>query len=640
MQAPEAAHASDVAGRLATGPVPGGVAVIYSLGAGLEDKAFVRLALTRLRAEADHLIVVRRADRDAKVRAALGDIGVDDWIDFADGVVSMMAAYKAGVSALPGGAAAWPRVLLTGGHAYGPFITIAQAREAMADAALFAAFHHNATLDKRLAVDGVIPRLDYALFRGDVLATPAMTAFWANMKPAADYWADFKNGAVRLAAVLAGEGGKTVYSVSPALLETAEPSVIEVHTLAAHGAAVLSKAAFFLDPLAADVSAVELRATMDFLRENHPEDYAAIIAHMLPAQELRALATNMDDYRIVPYRADNPEKTEWNFGRVAVFIHAFYVEMMPEFWALITRLPGQYDLFLTTSAADHKVAIEAFLAEKGFPADRTDVRVVEQNRGRDMSSLFISFRDVILEGRYELALRLHSKRTPQVSRRVGESFKAHLFENLVHSEGYIRNLYDELEANRDVGLVIPPAIHVGFGTMGHGWFANREPFAALAKEMRLKVPMDEHTPVAPYGTMYWFRTDALRLMFEWPWKWESYNAEPNHVDGGLAHVQERLIAYCAQQAGYRTLSVMTPDNAARNYAKLEYKMQLLASQLPHGGAVFDRAMIAGKSQGVGARAYDSLAPMYFRAVKRAPWVRTLLRPFIHFIERHMLGRAP
>jgi lipopolysaccharide biosynthesis protein len=94
------------------------------------------------------------------------------------------------------------------------------------------------------------------------------------------------------------------------------------------------------------------------------------------------------------------------------------------------------------------------------------------------------------------------------------------------------------------------------------------------------VPLDRDTPVAAYGTMFWFRPSALEPMFRYDWKWEDYNAEPNHVDGGLAHVQERLICYCAQQQGFRTLAVMASHQAARNYLKLEYKYQALASCFP------------------------------------------------------------
>ncbi|WP_201722053.1 rhamnan synthesis F family protein, partial [Sulfitobacter sp. HI0027] len=72
----------------------------------------------------------------------------------------------------------------------------------------------------------------------------------------------------------------------------------------------------------------------------------------------------------------------------------------------------------------------------------------------------ITFRDVILSDKYQVALRLHSKRTPQVSPRVAEEFKTHLFDNLVGSRGYVHNLLDKMEAEPDLGLLIPPIIHI------------------------------------------------------------------------------------------------------------------------------------------------------------------------------------
>ena len=144
------------------------------------------------------------------------------------------------------------------------------------------------------------------------------------------------------------------------------------------------------------------------------------------------------------------------------------------------------------------------------------------------------------------------------------------------------SLFDLLEKpdHRNVGVVVPPVVHIGFGTLGHSWFSNKEPLEKLAKEMKINVPLDADTPVAAYGTMYWFRPKALEPMFRYDWKWEDYNAEPNHIDGGLAHVQERLLCYCAQQQGYRTLAVMSAAQAAKNYLKLEYKHQILSSCVP------------------------------------------------------------
>ena len=102
--------------------------------------------------------------------------------------------------------------------------------------------------------------------------------------------------------------------------------------------------------------------------------------------------------------------------------------MIGDFWALVRRLPCEAHLYITTASEDDQVRIAAYLTDVGLQPQDFTLRVVAQNRGRDMSSLFITWRDVILERRHQVALRLHSKRTPQVSRRVGESFKAHLLD--------------------------------------------------------------------------------------------------------------------------------------------------------------------------------------------------------------------
>ena len=116
--------------------------------------------------------------------------------------------------------------------------------------------------------------------------------------------------------------------------------------------------------------------------------------------------------------------------------------------------------------------------------------------------------------------------------------------------------------------------------MGHAWYANKERALELKEKLNLNIPFDNDTPVGAFGTMFWFRPKALEKLFAHPWKWTDYNAEPNHVDGGLAHVQERLICYVAQDAGYITEQVLSSHLASWNYAMMEYKLQKFRSLLP------------------------------------------------------------
>lgn len=310
----------------------------------------------------------------------------------------------------------------------------------------------------------------------------------------------------------------------------------------------------------------------------------------------------------------------------AVFIHAFYAEMMPEFWRLIQTLPGNPHLFLTTASPADAGKIIQYLVKQQWPQDQMTVRVVEQNRGRDMSALFITWRDVALGGQFDIALRLHSKKTPQVPQHVGKEFKSHLFDNLVGSRSQTTEILNMMHAQPDIGLIIPPVIHQGFGTLGHAWFNNKAPLLKQAKTLGLDVPFDDDTPVAPYGTMFWFRPDALHKLFSHKWRWQDYNPEPHHVDGGLAHVQERMIGYCAQDRGYRVVQVMGARQAARLYGRIEYKAQLYAAQYLSNSILDHQADMRMRQQAIRRGLYRMLRCAYGGVLRLLPTSRYRLRP--------------
>ena len=635
-------------------------AAIYTLPGEIRTLDHAALALARLRAEVDVVILVAQAPARTVFGAALEELGADRVVESAG--EGMLAGYRAGLAALRemAGGAALGSVVVTGAQVFGPVLRAegtGEGSDRALDPALFdldaAGVHLQAsswtdpTLDPRVkprADAGRTAELDFAVFAPALTAHPAFRAFWDRPVP------DDAAGAEAFTAMLHKAGLTIRYDLPEGSGETARPAVYEIHKTLRAGGRCLPVAAFLLDPVLHDLNAIRLRDALDDLRRIDPPLYTAAIRFVTRHMEPRDFATVADQYEIFPETAAGESDRPRAFGAPAVFIHAFYATMMPEFWSLIERLPRDRRLYLTTASETDRAAIRAFLAELGevlgaeaeddidIAADVTaTVRVVAHNRGRDMASLFITWRDVVLSGRHEVALRLHSKRTPQVSRQVGEGFKAHLFDNLVASRGYVSNLLDRMEAEPDIGLVIPPLIHIGLGTLGHSWFANKLALQRLCDRLGIDVPLDDHTPLAPNGTMYWFRCDALRLLFETDWAWTDYNEEPNHIDGGLAHVQERLIGYVAQDRGYRILQTMAPGPAARGYARLEYKLAQLASQLATGNIWQQREQLRG-----GANAsfrltlYRKLVNLYVRIIARHPGVHGYIAPTAHRIAR-LLG---
>lgn len=609
-------------------------ASVYVITHDLFASSSVSLALDTLRRQVDQLFVVVPKGFLREAAEALAACDYDRMIEADIEFDSYLNGIHLGLQALRSSIENYQSVIVTGSGVFGPLWGVPEA--ALTPSAQGAVLYAPYWFDPRLSnlastfgFDGRIPLLDFTAFDSAILSQIWFWEWVEGLRFQSDDKDDHFRGAFALAKLLRQHHLNVHYPVAETFFETSDPRTSEIHKVVEGRCPVIPVAVFDIEPVMHDLNAIYLRKALDLLQEASPEFYRAIMQFSLRRLPMREFVTIAEEYEVIPETARSPGKTAWSFGKVAIFIHAFYANMMPQFWDLLQRVPCEYDVFITTASATDKAAIEAFLDTRGVSSERYDVRVVEQNRGRDMSSLFITFRDVVLEDRYQVALRLHSKRTPQVSRQVGESFKDHLFENLVASPDHVRNILDMMEACPEIGLVIPPVIHIGFGTLGHSWFNNKTALAELLEDMKIKVPLDHHTPVAPYGTMYWFRPEALKVMFSWNWKWEDYNPEPNHIDGGLAHIQERLIGYVAQAKGYRIVSVLTPRNAARGYAKLEYKLALLASMLVSGNIYHQRDELRAKmGSRMRHRLYHVLGMRYSRFLANNPGARRFTSPIV------------
>lgn len=345
---------------------------------------------------------------------------------------------------------------------------------------------------------------------------------------------------------------------------------------------ILKRRIFFHDSIFIEANAIDLPRALRIMRETSKYDEGMIWQNILRSSDLRTLNTNAALTSVFPDKRLK-EIGRKNIKRIAVCAHVYYTEMVCELMDIAINIKEGFDFIATTDTIEKKSEIERIVSRYDCVRN-TIVIVLEINRGRDMSALFIACRELFINDDYDLVCRLHTKKSPQVETSRSNIFKRHLYENLLNSEGYVDNVIDMFEEKPWVGLAVPPAVHISYHTLGLGWFTNKSRAIEIAEELDLRVKLDEATPIAPYGTMFWFRPKALRKLFQRKWTWDEFNAEPNHVDGGLAHVLERLIGYTAQDAGYITEQIMAEISASLNYAMLEFKFQKIAQYLPFNTA--------------------------------------------------------
>lgn len=337
---------------------------------------------------------------------------------------------------------------------------------------------------------------------------------------------------------------------------------------------IVKRRIFFHEPNYLERHAILGRRVLELVsRSGYPTEL--IWQNVVRSAEPRTLYTNFTLLSVLP---DAPLPTPVSPRRVAVIAHVFYADMAEEMAARIAMIPGSVDVFVTTDQQEKVAAIEAALKPHDLP--RIEIRVVASNRGRETSAFLVGCRDVLTSDRYDLICKIHSKRSAQDSFNHGNLFKHHLFDNLLSSPGYVSHLL-ALFDDPSLGMVFPPIVNIGYPTMGHSWFTNREAAQELAEELGIATRFDRDTPVAPYGGMFWARPQALRKLLAREWEWTDFPDESGWSDGGLAHVIERLYAYSAMSCGFYVRSAMNADWAEINYAFLEYKLQRLAALLPH-----------------------------------------------------------
>lgn len=382
---------------------------------------------------------------------------------------------------------------------------------------------------------------------------------------------------------------------------------------------ILKRRIFFHDPMFHEQNAIDLPLALQRVSENSDYDQNLIWKNILRGAKLRNLNTNAALTSVLPHARIQQSLPRHSIVRIAVCAHIYYDDMVEELLNWTRNISVPYDFIATTDTEEKAERIRVALKREKCIADVV-VRVLDVNRGRDMSSLFIACRDLFLEDRYDLVCRLHTKKSPQVAAARSNIFKRHMFENLLASPGYVENVLDLFETKPWVGLAVPPIVHISYPTMGNGWFANKPGAIELAKRLDIHVEMDEHTPVAAYGTMFWFRPRALQKLFNHQWAWDEFNAEPNHVDGGLAHILERLISYTAQDAGYATQQIFSPRQAEFNYAMLEFKHQRLAAHLPWNFAWQDEMLRKWKQSGFPLTTEKEVEKEYRGAFWNHMWV--------------------
>ena len=433
---------------------------------------------------------------------------------------------------------------------------------------------------------------------------------------------------------------------------THDPELLDIDETLIDRSPLFKREALTHDPWLSEDHGADVPRALRVIEKTSRYDRALIWRNVVRSAELRTLNTNAALTSVLPDVRIKQNEPLPDYGRIAVCAHVYYTDLLEEILAFAGTIPVTFDFIATTDTLEKKEVIEKRAREQRNIGS-VIVRVVEQNRGRDMSALFISCRDLFLDGPYDLVCKVHTKRSPHLKAGRANLFKRHVFENLLNSRGFTTNLLDMFHDHPWVGVIIPSVVHIGFGTLGHGWSLNRHKAEDVRKRFDLRISFDHDTPIAPFGGGFWFRPEALRKLFEHKWEWSDFDVEPYPIDGGLGHVLERLICYIAQDAGYTTQQILSSHQAGWNYAVLEYKLQKLRAALPDARFIDQCQIVEGwKRNGYPLfldpltakedkpRVSEDLKQKYVDRITSFSWQLTSPLRFLHQLVRGELRQKP
>ena len=290
----------------------------------------------------------------------------------------------------------------------------------------------------------------------------------------------------------------------------------------------------------------------NFLRDHTDYDSDMVWDAILKTGHQQYINHNMHLNYILGSKQCDTDKTNriLKEKQIALVMHLYFPDLLDESLHYALSMPELCDVYITTNTLEKKEAIEDKF--HNFPCRTLDVRLIE-NRGRDVSSLLVGVKDVIMK--YDYVCFVHDKKSTQVvPGSLGHEFGYQCFENLLGSKEYVANVIGTFYDNERLGMLSPIyPIHGNYFSVNgdFDWAGNYDITRQLASELGLTIPIShEKSPVAPLGTMFWFRPQALKILYDYNWEYDDFPQEPNGTDATLLHAIERIYSFVVQQQGF------------------------------------------------------------------------------------------
>jgi lipopolysaccharide biosynthesis protein len=244
----------------------------------------------------------------------------------------------------------------------------------------------------------------------------------------------------------------------------------------------------------------------------------------------------------------NYRKVLINKPKIAVALHLYYPDLIPEIIDFLKHIPLDFDLWITTNKESSKVVKDAF--KTAYDNGKIHIEICD-NRGFDIGP-FVSTLIKKLEV-YDYVLKIHGKKS--LYNPGHANWRKYLFSHLFGSEEVVETILTYFEENKDLGLVFPTTYPgVQKYNQEDPWRANWLKGRELGERMGIHM-VKERQVMFPAGSMFWFRPEALKPLSDLNLALSDFEPGGKMLDGTYAHAIERLFSLIAKQGGYSSREV-------------------------------------------------------------------------------------
>lgn len=393
----------------------------------------------------------------------------------------------------------------------------------------------------------------FVSYSKQILQNDAFQSFWKNVEDLADVKEVIDEYEIGISRILSSEG----FSHAAYLPADTFPKNVRNNVAFHHPQLLIDRGSPFIK-----IKSIFLFKHPGYLKdlvEKHTDySFSFIEEHItqsfLPNKSLKVLDKN--------YLLPETDPNEESSLRIAVHLHVYYTDGVSRFLSDFEQIVSKLDLYITTDSHEKKEFLERKIEEYTFERSRIKI-IVTENRGRDVLP-WLRISDQLES--YDVVGHFHVKKSIHADEWMAKAWMDDLRDSLLSKADSIFKLF---ETDENLGIVIPDIPY--FFKSGDLYLPTddrlseadeRDYLLDLWSKLDVKKTIDRESifkPIMSYGTMFWYRPEALEPLMDVEKFNDGFLSEPLPEGDRYPHSFERAVVYVAWSNNYDFRVVFKKD---------------------------------------------------------------------------------